>query len=323
MRLVHALGAAVAATTLVASVAKATVTASLVQIPVNSSAATAIGGTLPVRTFQLRVTQSGGEKWDVGSLKLSLVAGTSPAGYLYANPTVHSNTTGENKSYLAPGQTAADASFYDTYVTTPVFNATPTAGTAASHLNVVGSSDFPNTGPASNTPVVPSTATNTPGQNQTVNSVWGDQSGGQSTLPDGTYTVAQFTVVGSSGSFIRGYSGGSAAANTAQFFPSNAPSLTLPQGTMYLPILGDSNLDGFVDLADLNNVENNLGVNTATGDTNADGLIDLADLNNVENNLGNQVTPPATAGSLGSVVPEPTSIALLGLASLSCLRRRR
>src|SRR6476661_6399459 len=108
MRLVHALGAAVAATALVSSVAKATVTMSLVPINVNSTAANTInGGTgASVRTYQLKVTQTAGEKWDVGSMKLTLASNPGISGYLYADPTIHSNTTGEWKPYLNPGQTA-------------------------------------------------------------------------------------------------------------------------------------------------------------------------------------------------------------------------
>jgi len=325
MRLVHALGAAVAATALVGSVAQATVTMSLVALPVDATAAAAIAPGQIVRTYQLKVSQTAGEKWDVGSLKLTLATGGTLSGYLYADPTVHSNTTGESKPYLNPGQTNASASFYDTYVTTPAFEVTPTAGNAASHLNVVGSSDFPNTGPASNTPTVPQTTTNTNAGNQTLNIVWGDQAGVQATTAtDGTvtYKVAQFTIVGNTGGYIRGYSGGSNAANTAQFFGSNAPLQTLPQGTMYIPILGDTDADGAVGLQDLFNVRNNFGLN-ANGDADGNNVTDLADLFAVRNNFGNGVTPPAPGAALGSVVPEPTFLGLAGAGSLALIRRRR
>jgi len=334
MRLVHALGAAVAATALVGSVAKATLTATLVQIPVNSTAASAINSSKPVRTFQLRATQANNEQFDVGNLQVTLASGGNVSGYFYADPTVHSNTTGENKSYLNPGQTAASASFYDTYVTTPVFNATPTAATAADRLAVTGSADWP-VSPGSLTPTVPQTTGNSVAGNQSMNIVWGDPRGTTAANPDGSYTIAQFTIVGNTGAFIKGYFGGSLAANVAQFFkPNNATGALATQlngvnaangggGVVYLPILGDTNRDGSVGLTDLNNVENNFGGNNPAGDTNADGSVGLADLNNVENNFGNAIVysaPPAGSG-LGSVVPEPSMLSL-GLAGLAVLARR-
>jgi photosystem II stability/assembly factor-like uncharacterized protein len=62
------------------------------------------------------------------------------------------------------------------------------------------------------------------------------------------------------------------------------------------PLVGDANLDGQVDLSDLNVVLNNLGQpDTAWADGNFDGAatIDLTDLNDVLNNLGQSTTAPA------------------------------
>jgi len=73
------------------------------------------------------------------------------------------------------------------------------------------------------------------------------------------------------------------------------------------PVPGDTNGDGVVDLADLNNVRNNFG-GTGLGDTNGDDLVDLVDLNNVRNHFGEAV--PAA-----DVVPEPASCVL----ALTCL----
>lgn len=66
------------------------------------------------------------------------------------------------------------------------------------------------------------------------------------------------------------------------------PEIYLAGGKVPLVVLGDTNLDGVVDLADYNNVVNNLGATGAgvLGDTNWDGIVDLADYNNVVNNLG-------------------------------------
>jgi hypothetical protein len=81
-------------------------------------------------------------------------------------------------------------------------------------------------------------------------------------------------------------------------------------------LTGDTNGDGVVDLADLNNVRNNFGTSGVgvSGDTNADGTVDLTDLNNVRNNFGESLV----TGS----VPEPATLALLSLGGLALLRRR-
>ncbi|MDZ4780181.1 MAG: hypothetical protein SGJ19_08015 [Planctomycetia bacterium] len=61
------------------------------------------------------------------------------------------------------------------------------------------------------------------------------------------------------------------------------------QSVAYLAmqVTGDTNFDGQVDLADLNNVRNHFGeTGNVLGDANRDGAVDLADLNAVRNNLG-------------------------------------
>jgi len=65
---------------------------------------------------------------------------------------------------------------------------------------------------------------------------------------------------------------------------------------------GDTNGDGVVDLADLNNVRNHFG-GTGLGDTNADGIVDLEDLNAVRNHFG--------AVNSATAVPEPSAVVLL------------
>jgi len=50
-------------------------------------------------------------------------------------------------------------------------------------------------------------------------------------------------------------------------------------------ILGDTDGNGTVDIADLNNVRNNFG-GAGLGDTNGDGVVDITDLNAVRNNFG-------------------------------------
>lgn len=79
-------------------------------------------------------------------------------------------------------------------------------------------------------------------------------------------------------------------------------------------VAGDTNDDGQVDLADLNNVRNHFGEKgtNVVGDANLDGHVDLDDVNDVRNYFGQRFVPPdETAG-----VPEPSSL-LLGIAGLS------
>jgi hypothetical protein len=94
-------------------------------------------------------------------------------------------------------------------------------------------------------------------------------------------------------------------------------------------LLGDSNVDGHVDLTDLSTVLNNFGSATSawtSGNFDGAATIDLTDLSAVLNNFG-QNNPNATAagggGSAAAATPEPTSLAILGLGAVSLLTRRR
>ncbi len=90
---------------------------------------------------------------------------------------------------------------------------------------------------------------------------------------------------------------------------------------------GDYNGDGFVGIEDLNLVLGNWTLivtpgNLLQGDGFDDplnpGFIGIEDLNIVLGNWNAGVQPPP-----GSVVPEPTTLALLGLGGVAMLRRRR
>jgi hypothetical protein len=88
-------------------------------------------------------------------------------------------------------------------------------------------------------------------------------------------------------------------------------------------LLGDSNLDGNVDLSDLNTVLNNLGGTTSdftAGNFDGAATIDLTDLNDVLNNLGTSVPTgnvfmATQARLMPSVVaaPEPASLMVLAV----------
>ncbi len=83
--------------------------------------------------------------------------------------------------------------------------------------------------------------------------------------------------------------------------------------------IGDCNLDGSVDLLDLDtlayNWGNSIDVDWAEGDFNGDGKIDLLDLNLIAANWG-------SAPALGNV-PEPATLSILAIGGLAMLRRRR
>lgn len=96
-------------------------------------------------------------------------------------------------------------------------------------------------------------------------------------------------------------------------------------------LLGDTNLDGTVDVTDLGNLASHYddaGSTTwAQGDTNYDGAIDVNDLGNMASNYGSRLAAGSavlslamlTSERIATVVPEPAAFgfALMGLGFLS------
>jgi hypothetical protein len=88
-------------------------------------------------------------------------------------------------------------------------------------------------------------------------------------------------------------------------------------------LLGDANIDGKVDLTDLNIVLNNLGTTQSTwiqGNFDGAATIDLTDLNDVLNNLGTSFANPSGAPTTSA--PEPASLLIFAAGFLLFLRRR-
>jgi autotransporter-associated beta strand protein len=91
---------------------------------------------------------------------------------------------------------------------------------------------------------------------------------------------------------------------------------------------GDANLDGRVNALDFNSVAANFGQNGGAnvwngGDFNYDGNVDTTDFTVIGQNF-NQVLPSAPPGSaLGSLVPEPSTLMILGCGGMTLVSRRR
>ncbi|MCI0740663.1 MAG: hypothetical protein L0Y72_16565 [Gemmataceae bacterium] len=89
--------------------------------------------------------------------------------------------------------------------------------------------------------------------------------------------------------------------------PKNKPRGLLPFTSIPKAILGDTNVDGVVDLADLNNIRNHFGEGVIEGPPvfgeayPYDGRIDLEDLDLARNYFGASQPQP---------IPEPSSLGL-------------
>jgi hypothetical protein len=90
--------------------------------------------------------------------------------------------------------------------------------------------------------------------------------------------------------------------------------------------LGDTDLDGDVDLNDLGNLASGFGkapdqTSYGNGDTDLDFDVDLNDLGNLASNF--QGGRAAAYAEFEALVPEPTAFSLLAIGAAGMVRRRR
>lgn len=119
----------------------------------------------------------------------------------------------------------------------------------------------------------------------------------------------------------------SGVGGTATFSTFNGVSVGANDILVKYTYVGDLNLDGVVDAADLSRALqgfNGGGTGWNFGDVNYDGAIDFFDLGRIQAALRGQGSPLGDSGSVGggAAIPEPAGLGLLALA-MPMLRRRR
>jgi len=326
MRWIHAVAAAVAATGLVATSAHATLTGvTLVRVPIAAPVNSDTSGELAnnvafPRVFDIQVTQGAGEHWTVQTLNAALTAGT------FFSPAVG------NGDYLpeAPTNTSVD---YDTALTSPDRGAATAHGAVA----VAGQSDFSGQGttgqgimPGQVTGRDPNINPNAANQANTINVTWGQFAA--QVNPDGTYTVARLTVLGKSAGTVN-------AGHLTGTQHLNAAPPDVPYAAMVIPLNGDFNGDGFTNGGDITAFKSALTNDAAYhaafpaaypvtafyGDFNNDGFFNGGDISGFKAILSAAGTPlnASELAQLGSLVPEPASMGLIGAAVLAMASRRR
>ena len=135
-------------------------------------------------------------------------------------------------------------------------------------------------------------------------------------------TVRPILATGYSNNFATGQiKSSTATTNKGLGFSDDTANSRLSVAYTYF---GDANLDGVVSTSDFAAMALHFGASTqkwTDGDFNYDGVVNALDFNAIATNFGSPVltAPPA----LGTLVPEPASLMLLGLSASFLGRRRR
>ena len=149
-------------------------------------------------------------------------------------------------------------------------------------------------------------------------------------LQPGTHTLT-VPVTGATGLINPGATSGLDLSNIIGFHTQVDPGgsalpydISFENMRLFVPgaaITGDLDEDGFVGISDLNLVlgewNNTVPPGDARADPSGDGFVGIEDLNTVLGNWNAGIPPTASAA-----VPEPTSLALLGLGGLAAVARR-
>jgi len=199
------------------SAAQATLSVSLVHVPFVAGASAddavlANPNSVP-RTFELRVDQEAGEKWSFGTINMPLQGSATKKFY--------SPATGSDFSQESVWDTVGLRNLHeDTYLTSPDGgNGHGGAGAGGNQpsLTILGKSDYPanQTGPA----VMPTSSNSA----DTIDVSWGDQTASLSTKGNGTYAIANITLMGFSKGTMVGHVGGTQHNFTDLSYSFNIP----------------------------------------------------------------------------------------------------